>query len=349
MKTNVSIVIMGIIFILMFGKIGKIEAQTKVSTETTLCYDKLQSGIPLNRLEITNPQFNLMYDYKNDFNGKPVDDVLGIIFPKIINKKTFSLDANLIKLGDWNKHDQIVFDLSATKQFNSIAITLEVGRAIGMKTKPWDFVISRLANRLITIEGGILSPDQLFSSSPKKLYGWFAYHPEHFFAATGNEISRNWLLFGTKKYADFGNFSFFNYDRKNGNFWFRSQFGFQDVNQKFFEQDNYIIATSYLVIPPFFYKHFGPMSTKGKYALKFDGKRVGKGLETYEISVGHQFGKFGQIAIGGINKNFNKNLKAVFEYYNEFKYYKDLTIKTEFRYELPSKFYGYVTLSYQLK
>jgi len=176
----------------MFGQTLNLQAQTKFSTETTLCYDKLQGGIPLNRFEITNPSFGLKYDHKVDLvSGKSVDDVFGLFFPKIINKKTFSLGGGIIKLGDWNKGDQIILDLSATKKMGSVTISLEIGRAIGVQTQPWDFVISRVAHRLVTVEGGILSPDQIFAPSQKKLYGWVAYHPEHIFIATGNEISRN--------------------------------------------------------------------------------------------------------------------------------------------------------------
>ncbi len=331
----------------MFGQALNLEAQTKLSIETTLCYDKLQGGIPLNRLEITNPTFSLKYDYKVDLtSGKPVNDVFGICFPKIIDKKTFSLDVSIIKLGDWNKSDQTILDLLATKKIGSVNITLEIGRAIGVETKPWDFIVSRAAHHLFTVEGGILSPDPLFAPSQKKLYGWVAYHPKHLFIATGNEISRNWLLFGTKKYANFGNFSFFNYDRDNGNFWFRSQFGFQSVNQNFFAQDNYIVAASYLIVPPFFYKHFSPMSTKGKYALKLDGKRVGK-LETYEISVGRQFGQYGQVAVGINNENFkSERVGLILEYYKEFKL-KNFKASAELRYEqLSAKFYGYIVLAY---
>jgi len=344
MKTNVLI----ISIILMFGQTFNLEAQTKFSTETTLCYDKTQGGIPLNRIEISNPLFNIKYDYKVDLiSGKPLNDVFGIFFPKMVNKKTFSLDGAIIKLGDWNKNDQTILDLSATKKIGSVSITLEIGRAVGVETRPWDFVVSRASHRLFTVEGGILSPDQLFAPSQKKLYGWVAYHPEHIFVATGNEISRNWFLFGTKKHANFGNFSFLSYDRDNGNFWFRSQFGFQNVNQNFFAQDNYIVAASYLIVPPFFYKHFSPMSTKGKYALKFDGKRVGK-LETYEVSVGRQFGKYGQIAIGANNENFKpERVGLLLEYYKEFTL-KNFKASAELRYEqLSSKFYGFITLAYQ--
>lgn len=345
MKTNIAILNM---IILLFVQAAYLQAQTKFSTETTLCYDKLQGGIPLNRLEIGNSLFNIRYDYKVDLiNNKTINDVFGIFFSKIIDKKTFSLGGGLIKLGDWNKGDQIIFDLSATKQIGLVSINLEIGRAIGVKNEPWDYILSRVSHPLFTVEGGILSPDQLFAPSQKKLYGWIAYHSEHIFIATGNEISRNWFLFGTKKYANFGNFSFLNYDRDNGNFWFRSQFGFQSVNQNFFSQDNYIVAASYLIVPPFFYKHFSPMSTKGKYALKFDGKRIGK-LETYEISIGRQFGKYGQVAMGLNNENFNKKrVGLILEYYKEFKL-NNFKASTELRYEqLAAKFYGYIILAYQ--
>jgi len=343
MKKNIVIII-----IVLSAFTITAQSQTKFSTETTLCYDKLQGGIPMNRLEINNPKFNFKYDYKvNLITGQPINDVFGIFLPKLIDKKTFNLDVAVIKLGDWNKSDEVILDVAATKQLGPVAITLELGRAIGVETQPWDFAISRVAHRLFTVEGGILSPDQLFAPSQKKLYGWVAYHPEHVFIATGNEISRNWFVFGTKKYKNFGHLTVADYDRDNGSFWFRSQFGFGNINQSFFAQDNYIISTSYLIVPPFFYKHFSPISTKGKYSLKLDGKRIGK-LETYEISVGRQFGKFGQIAVGMNNENFKRErLGLVLEYYKEFTL-KNFKASTEFRYEqLTAKFAGYIILAYQ--
>lgn len=334
--------------IMIFSMIMSSQGQTRFSLETTLTYDKTQGGIPLNRLEIQNPLFNIKYDYKVDLiSGTTVNDVFGIFFPKIISKKGFTLGGALIKLGDWDQKDQLIIDLTLSKKTKYFNFYLELGRAIGVKNQPWDFILSRISHRLFTIEGGILSPDPLFSPSQKKLYGWIAYHPEHVFIAVGNEISRDWFLFGTKKYKNFGNISFCNYDRDNGNFWFRSQFGFKNVNQKFYSQENYLVATSYLVVPPFFYKHFSPMSTKGLYALKFDGKRIGK-LETYEVSFGRQFGKYGQVCVGINNENFLPNRVGwIAEYYKEFSL-KNFQAIVELRYEqLVGRFYGYITLAYQ--
>ncbi len=325
-------------------------AQTKLSSETTLCYDKTQSGIPLNRIEVSNQKFSLKYDYKVDLvKNTRVNDVFGIFLPKFIDKKSFNFGAGLIKLGDGDRGDQTIIDLAAQKKFRSLIIDLEVGRAFSVETKPWDFVVARASHKLFTTEGGILSPDPLYANSQKKLYGWVAFHPEHYFVAVGNEISRDWVVFGTKKFGDFGNLTIANYDRDNGNFWFRSQFGFVDVNQKFYSQENYVISSSYLIVPPFFYKHFSPMSTKGKYAFKFDGRRVNK-FDVYEVSFGRQFGKYGQVAIGMTNENFHKErVGLLLEYYKEFTL-KDFKVSTEFRYEqLTNKFYGFVTLNYLMK
>ncbi len=337
------------ILIIIISSIRPIEAQVRFSSETTLCYDKLQGGVPLNRLEIRNSLFNVKYDYKIDpLSNTPVDDVFGISFPKIIEHKNLVLGGTLIKLGDWNKNDRIVVDLKLKKNGKTLSFYWELGRVIGAKSEPWDFIISRISHRLFTAEGGMLSSDFLFSPSQKKLYGWIAYHPKHSFLAVGNEISRSWLFFGTKNYQRFGNFTFANYDRNNGNFWFRSQFGFRDINQKSYSQENYLVATSYLVVPPFFYLHFSPMSTKGLYALKLDGKRVGK-LETYEISVGRQLGRYGQVCVGMNNENFLPNrIGWIAEYYKEF-CLKNFQAIAELRYEqLTGRFYGYITLAYQL-
>jgi len=325
-----------------------VKAQTKLITETTLIYDKTQGGIPLNRLEIKDPLFDIKYDYKADLiTNKSVNDIFGLDIPKIIDKKTFSLGAGFIKRGDWNKDDQIILYVYGAKKFGELNWNLETGRNFGALTQPWDYVMSRVSFRNFTAEGCVTSPNQLFAPSYKKLYGWIAYHPEHVFVATGNEISRNWFFIGTKKYANFGNFTFANYDRDNGNFWFRSQFGFQDVNQNFYCQSNYLVATSYLNIPLFFYKHFAPMSTKGKYAFKFEGKRVGK-LENYETSFGRQFGKYGQVALGLTSQNIPQMKSGLLlEYYKEICLYNHFKCSTEFRYEkINSRLSGFITMQY---
>ncbi len=322
------------------------EAQTKVSTETTVCHDQTQSGVPLNRLEISNPKFSFKYDYKVDLiNNTKLNDVMGIFLPKLISKESFTFGAGLIKLGDGNRSDNILVDLSAQKKFKAITIDLEIGRAFSVESHPWDYIMARTSHKLFTVEGGILSSTPLYAGAENKFYGWIAFHPEHLFAAVGNEISRDWFVFGTKGFKNFGSLSVADYDRKNGNFWFRSQFGFMDVNQKFYNQDNYVISTSYLVVPPFFYKHFSPMSTKGKYALKFDGRRTNK-FDVYEVSAGRQFGKYGQIAIGLTNENFNKcRTGLLLEFYKEFTL-KNFKASTELRYEqLTNKFYGFIVLS----
>ncbi len=325
-------------------------AQTKLSSETTLCFDKTQSGVPLNRIEVSHPKFSLKYDYKVDLvKNNKINDVFGVFIPKIINKETFNFGIGVIKLGDGNRNDNILIDLAAQKKFKTVTIDLEVGRAFSVENMPWDYILSRASHKLFTIEGGILSPDPLYANSQKKLYAWAAFHPEHYFIAVGNEISRDWLVFGTKKYKNFGSLTVANYDRDNGNFWFRSQFGFMDINQKFYSQENYVISSSYLIVPPFFYKHFSPMSTKGKYSLKFDGRRVNK-FDVFEASFGRQFGKYGQIAIGTTNENFRKERTGLLlEYYKEFNF-KDFKASTEFRYEqLTKKFYGFITLAYLIK
>lgn len=336
--------------IILLGLTANVYAQTKVSTETTLVFDKKQSGSPINRIELSDSKFSLKYDYKVDLvNNTRINDVFGVFLPKLINKPTFNFGIGLMKLGDGDRKDNVLLDLSAQKKFTSLTVDLEIGRAFCVETKPWDYIMVRTTQKLLTIEGGILSPDPLFTNSQKKLYGWISYHPEHYFVAVGNEISRNWVIAGTKKYDDFGALAFANYDRDNGNFWFRGQFGFTDVNQKFFEQNNYVTATSYLIVPPFFYKHFSPMSTKGKYAFKFDGRRVDK-FDVYEVSFGRQFGKYGQLAVGATNENLSKErIGLLLEYFKEFTF-KNFKATSELRYEqLSKKFYGFIVLAYTIK
>lgn len=143
-------------------------SQTRLSSETTLNYDQTQGGIPLNRFEVQNPIFNLKYDYKADLiEHLPVNDVIGLFIPEIISYKKFNLGGAFIKLGDWNQKDQLIVDLMLSDTTKHFLLYCELGRAIGVRNQPWDFVISRISHRLFTIEGKIMSSGQLFSSAEK--------------------------------------------------------------------------------------------------------------------------------------------------------------------------------------
>ncbi len=224
---------------------------------------------------------------------------------------------------------------------------VEVGRGINSQTGPRDYIITRLSHDLVTTEVGLLSSHNYsnFDEFATYKYYWLAVHPKYIFAAVGNEVDRTWAIVGSKDLSDFGNLSFANHDRKTQDFWFRTQFGFGQVNQGFFCLDNYLTAASYLIVPPFFYKHFSPVSTKGDYGLKFDGKKVGS-VEKYELAISKKFGKLGQLAVGYQRQVPSTNGVTI-------EYYKDASLgqfntSVELRYEsIYKRLSGFITASYQ--
>ena len=321
----------------------------KLQTETTLQYDKAVGGVSIQRLQFDSPQISVKYDHKLDLAKKSkVNDVFGIFIPNTVKSGNFSLDLAVIKVGDWDVEDEGFIDLTATNKFKHFTATLEIGRGVNSKSGPRDYILGRLAHNFFTIEAGVMS-DHGYSDIDgfiSNKYYWGAIHPKYAFVAVGNEITRTWLLVGTKDLSSFGNLSCGDYDRKNGDFWFRTQFGFGNVNQKFFSLDNYIVSASYLILPPFFYKHFSPISTKGDYGLKFDGRRTGA-VEKYELIGSRKFGEFGQLAIGW-EKEVNSNSGLILEYYKDFSFNK-FRATVEMKYEsLYSRFSGFITTSYEL-
>lgn len=161
-----------------------------------------------------------------------INDVLGIFVPKVIKSDDFTLDVGVIKLGDWDKGDETFLDLTTVKKWKNISVTVEIGRGVCQINFPRDYVIARLAHSDFTIEGGLVSKKGYsnIDEFAKDKYYWAAYHPKNIFAAVGSEISRTWLLAGTRDLKNFGNLTVANYDRENKNFWFRSQCGFGQVN-----------------------------------------------------------------------------------------------------------------------
>lgn len=320
----------------------------KLQTETTLQYDKAVGGVSIQRMQFDSPEFSVKYDYKLDLAKKgKVNDVLGIFIPNTIKSKNFSLDLAVLKVGKWDVEDEGFFDLTAINKFKYFTVSLEIGRGVNAKSGPRDYILSRLSHDLFTIEAGVMSNhgysniDGFISNK----YYWGAIHPKYAFVAVGNEITRTWLLAGTKDLSSFGNLSCGDYDRNNGDFWFRTQFGFGEINQNFFSLNNYLVSASYLILPPFFYKHFSPISTKGDYGLKLDGKKTGE-VEKYELIGSRKFGKFGQLAIGW-EKEVNSNSGFILEYYKDFSLNK-FKASIEMKYEsLYSRLSGFVTTSYE--
>jgi hypothetical protein len=160
-------------------------------------------------------------------------------------------------------------------------------------------------------------------NSNDAVYTWLAYHPEHLFVSLGlqyNQRRQYWGMFGTKNFEKFGNFTFLNYQPESGNFWFRSQAGFGEIDQSFFSQDLYIFASSYLIVPAFFFQHFSPISSKGSYSLKLDGRRT-NGVHNYELIMGKKVGNdFVRMAVG-VNSEYRDNLRLApsIELYKDWK------------------------------
>jgi hypothetical protein len=319
-------------------------AQTTLRTETSFQYDKFMNGVQVQRVQFNSPAIELKYDYKTKTgNGKPINDVFGISLP-ITVKDDFSVALGVIKLGDWND-DESFINLTAEKKFGAVSFSLELGKG-AMAENPRDYITSRISHELFTVEAGILSEYGYsgIEEFTKDKYYWAAIHPEHAFFTIGNEISRTWMGAGTRNLEGFGSFTFFNADRDNKNFWFKSQFGFGKINQKFYCLDNYRVAMSYLIVPQFFYRHFSPISTKGEYALKIEGKRT-MNAEKWEITGAKDIGCFGQVAIGWQRESEKSGVNL--EYYKEVRLI-GCAISGEFRYEtIYNRFSGFITANYE--
>lgn len=338
------IVITGLIF-------SELMAQVSILSETSVTINNQFQGIEVNRLQVDIPHLFVKYDYKTNINGKKVSDVLGIFATKTINTKIFTFEPGVIKLGDIEGEGEYFLDLFTETRFKDFSVQIDVGRGMSKSTKPRDYIISRFAHNVFTVEVGILSKNGYTNLKQfvNDKYYWAAFHPSSLFIALGNEVNRTWGFFGTQGFDNIANFTFANWDRTNDNFWIRSQWGYKNINQKYFCKENYIIGTSYLVVPPFFYKHFSPISTKGEYSFKVDIKRTGAN-ERFEVIMGKQLGTIGQFAFGVISEGVGNELKTgiVAEYFN-FVNFDQFTSSVEIHYESKrNQIIGFITLGYNL-
>lgn len=321
--------------------------QYKVQSETTFQSDPDLQGVSTQRLIIEKDGFKFKGDHRTDLSAakKPVDDVISLTAPPISLGKGFSLIPCFIKLGDFEKTDEYFVDLTLNKDGKDLSYFIELGRGMSAVNSPRDYFIGRLSHELFTFEAGLVSKKGYSSLSEfaTDRYGWGAFHPKGMFIAIGSEITRTWILGGTTGLKHFGNFTFMNTDRENRNRWFRTQFGVGNVNQNYFCNDNYIVGTSYLVVPPFHYLRFGPISTKGDWGFKVDGITSGN-LERYEMIASRKFGAYGNFSIGWQREVSNGNGMT-------FEYYKDLSVNNfrfalELRYEtLYQRGSGFLTLA----
>ena len=289
-----------------------------VDLESTIKSDKTGTLLSVQRIEVTNPTFTLRYDYKLSGN-----DVLGIIFPKIYSNATSSLSGMIVKNGDGNSNDQFIFDVWGNKKFGKLTTALDLGHIVSRVSKPHYFIGTRLSYGNFTAEGYIVSKHPINQRLEKTdyYYAWIAYHTTYTFTAFGKQDKQYWGYAGTKGLKHFGNFTFLNYQPETNNFWFKSQTGFGEINQKFFCQENYIVATSYFTVPLFYYLHFSPLVTKGTLTIKVEGRRTA-GIQNYEAMLGKQLGNNLLGFAAGINSEYsnkNLNLAPSFEIYKTWK------------------------------
>jgi len=281
-----------------------------VNLESTIRIDTAKTELSVQRIEINTSKFTLKYDYKATAN-----DVLGIIIPKIWSNANNTLSGMIVKIGD-NRNNQFAFDSWLTKKIGKLSFMTEVGRIVSRVSKPIDYAGVRLTANILTVEAYLAER----STKGNYFLGWAAYHPEHAFIAVGKQDQQLWGFAGTKVFNHFGHFTLASYQPKTGNFWFKSQTGFGEINQQFFSQENYEIATSYFCVPIFFYKHFSPLATKGTYSLKIEGKRTA-GLQNYELMMGKKIGDKGLGLAVGINSEYKSvlNMAPSFELYKAWK------------------------------
>lgn len=320
-----------------------------LKTETAFGIDTTNSGVDILRKQLLIPgTLKVTYDYKRNIN-KQINDVFAVTAPSLFPVGKTSFNASVLHVGDWNKEDVSWVDLGVSYNSDQFACDLNFGQGMGRMQKPQSYFFGRLRfSDLVTTEGGFLSTPGYtkFSELTQDKYFWIALNPKHFFIALGNQVKTTWALAGTKEIKNFGSFSFLSVDRQSKDYWFRSQNAYGTINEGFFSQENYVLGTSTLVCPPFLFVHFSPLSTKGTYAFKVDGKKVGT-VEKWEVSVSRQFGPLGHLAIGA-QRELGKKNGIILEYYNSYAIgmYK---ISSELRYEsISQRFTGYITMHYQL-
>ena len=348
MKTILS----SILVILFCFTLASTFSQTIVKTETTLTSDTGFNAVEIQRIKVKKDNFSLTYDLKFSKSGKPVSDIFGLTLAQVIKSKSFSLDLTGLKVGDQFNSSEYFADIFTETKVGAFTVWLEAGLGFGPKQSPRGYFIHRVSHDLFTFEAGMVSKNgpTNFEEIAQDKYIWGAFHPEDFYIAVGRELKRNWFFFGTKGLKDFGNFTFVNYNSYTKEYHIKSQTGIKNANQSYFSEENYIVGTSYLVVPPFFYLHFSPISTKGEYSFKLDAKQSGQ-TEKIELIAGKQFASIGQFALGVLGEGNAEvagdlSFGAVIEYFNSI-VLNNLSASIELRYETKSqRGSGFLTLGY---
>ncbi len=340
MKKIISVILMATLT--TFVALGQ-----SLKTETGINYGKNGNGLPTQRFEFVGKTITFRYDLKTDIkNQQMVPDVFGIIIPNIIGDSTWSLNGAIIKSGDWGTSDQTTFDLSFAKKFKKSKINLEIGRILSLESLPNDYIVFSYYSKRWSGELATLSKNTIADLSIRhNPYAWLGYNWQHGYLSSGISDKTYWVFGGTREYQEFGNFTFGSYNPGTGDFWWRSQFGLGQVNQKFFCREMYDIASSYLVVPAFFFKHFSPFLDKGTYNLKLDAMKSGTKTD-YEACLGYHRLKWPGIG-AGLKFSENKGVKKIaptIEAYEPLtigKFKANLEAKYDF---VTDNFIGYVTL-----
>lgn len=280
-------------------------AQT-ISSETDFRVNSDGASVPMQKIQFASEKIIVKYDYKLSGNN-----VLGVILPKIWHNETSDVNVMLINAGRQNSNDSYTIDIYANKSFKNFKVMIDMGRSVSKTKLPSDFAGGMISNKNFTLEAYIVTKHPLFGRKIEKsdpIYAWAAYHPENAFIALGSNNGSLWAFAGTKKLKDFGTFTAMNYDPKSKNFWIKSQSGFGEINQNFFAQETYAVAAEYLTIPLFFSRHFSPICAKGTYALKLEGKKVGK-THNYEVMISKMLSQNNIGLALGINSEYVSTLK----------------------------------------
>ncbi|NCN22285.1 hypothetical protein GW934_02210 [Candidatus Falkowbacteria bacterium] len=338
MKNIVSI----IIIILVYA--ATLKAQT-VSLENSFQTNQDGTIVSIQKIDLTVGRAKIKFDYKLN-----APDILGIVIPELF--KTNSLDINLmiVKMGDGGQEDKFALGIWSNKQFSNFGLMINIGRLANKQEVPWDFAGGMISHQRFTFEAYAMTLHSLIGNkwqSSDIIYVWAAYHPEKSFFSLGLNEGQVWAYAGTRNLKRFGNFTFANYDPRSGNFWFKSQSGFGEINQGFFSLETYRIAAEYLTVPLFFHKHFSPLCAKGDYAVKFEGRRLG-GVHSYEAMLGKNLPSNDLGLAIGINSEYCSELKIApsAELYKNWQWngFKGVV---ELRYDMISNaLVGYLVLKY---
>lgn len=339
------------IFAILFAILlaSQVVAQTTVSTEAGFQYnEKCKSG-DFMRVKTAMPFGTFTADWQVNVNGQKKNDVVSFFSADVLKSKNVDLYFGAIKLGDHDRNDEGFGDITATYNFDKTnSITAEYG--IGFSNqKHRDYVLLAAQTSFCRVVASTFSTNgyENIDEFLKYKYGYVAVFPEHFYVALGKETDRTIAFFGTRNYKKFGNFSFLQYDAVTGNCWIRAQSAFgSQINQNFFNLENYILSTNFIGGLMFHQVHFGPTSTKGEWATKIDFRKAG-GLEKKEFLLARQFGSYGQVGIGFQNLLSQGNGFTA-EYFNTVKIGK-VSGSLEFRYESNQNLLsGFITASLSL-